>query len=617
MTVFNAITLFGGVALFLYGMNVMGGGLEKLAGGKAQVVLQKMTSSIVMGVLLGAVITGLIQSSAATTIIVIGLVNSGIMKFSQAIGVVMGANIGTTVTGQIIRLSDISGDNFLLQMFKPSTLAPAAAIIGIVLYMFFKSAKLRNVGQILLGFGTLFAGMFSMETSVAPLRESEMFIRLFTSLENPFLGVLAGAVVTIAIQSSSASVGMLQALTATGVVTWGSAIPIIFGQNIGTTVTSVVVSAGASRGARRVAASHVYFNLIGTALFMAVLYGWKALFGLPFWNDTMNMGDVANFHTLFNVITTLIFIPFHKVLVRLSEWTVPDKPGDDHPELEPVVLDSRLYTSPSVAIGQARKAVQQMAEVGRMNQQDAIRLMLTNDAEGLQLAQQREDVIDKLDVSITNYLVGMAELELSEYESREVTNLLTFVTEFERIGDYAINVVERSGEVYDKGISFSDDAKNELEVLDEAIGEIFDLAIEAFTHDDLAAAARVEPLEETVDLICETLRERHIARLKAGVCSIEGGIIFLEVLTNYERISDHCSNIAARLISVEEDEMDPHALRRSLHAGEHAGYNELAKEYREKYHDLIVEKTPDAGVDPAPLLQSPAAADVAHALDGE
>ncbi len=335
MTVFNVVSLAGGLGFFLYGMTIMGNGLEKAVGDKTQGILQRLTSSTFKGVLLGTLITALIQSSAGTTVIAIGLVNSGILQFSQALGVVMGANIGTTITAQILRLTDISGDSLFLQLLSPTTLAPLMALAGAMLFVFSKRPKKQNVGQILIGFGILFFGMFAMEDAVLPLRDSPLFIEMFAKLQNPLLGILAGAIVTAAIQSSTASVGILQALSATGFVTWGSAIPIIFGQNIGTCVTGLIASAGASRSAKRVAISHLYFNVIGTGLFMAVLYFIKAAFGLPFWGSPIDKGGIANFHTLFNVITTLIFIPFSQVLVKLSEWTVPEKEGDTHPELAP------------------------------------------------------------------------------------------------------------------------------------------------------------------------------------------------------------------------------------------------------------------------------------------
>lgn len=582
MSILNLISLLGGLGLFLYGMTTMGNGLEKMAGGKTEGILQKLTSNPLKGVALGAVITALIQSSSGTTVIVIGLVNSGIMKFAQAVGVIMGANIGTTVTAQILRLSDISGDNLLLAFLKPTTLAPAAAFAGILLFMFFKSAKKKMIGQILLGFGILFTGMFAMEGAVAPLQQSPLFLELFASLKNPILGIIVGALVTAVIQSSSASVGILQAIATTGAVTWGSAIPIILGQNIGTCVTGLIASAGASRAAKRVAISHLYFNIIGSVIFMAAIYAIKSAGFFPGWEGVIGRGDIANFHTLFNVITTFAFLPFTKALVKLSEWTVPEKAGS-HPELEATILDTRLYTSPSVAIAQARKAVEQMADLGRLIQRDAAPLLLKYDSETVSIAQQREELIDKLDVSVSDYLVGMNAKQLSDADSREVTSLLGFVTEFERIGDYAINVVERAGEVFDKEVRFTDEAKHELRVLSDAVGEVIDLTTETLVLRDSELAWRVEPLEETVDLICTTLRDRHIDRLKDGRCNIVAGIIFLEVLNDYERISDHCSNVAAHILSQEADS-DPHQLRRDLHGGGEPRFNEMARQYKKKYY---------------------------------
>ncbi len=583
MTVFDFVALAGGVALLIYGMSIMGSGLEKLAGGKMESVLQRLTSSTVKGVGLGALFTGLIQSSAATTVICIGLVNSGIMQFRQAVGVIMGANIGTTVTGQLISLADISGDNILLQILKPSTLAPAVAFAGMVLYMFFKSQQKRNIGQIFLGFGIMFSGIFAMEAAVFPLRESPVFLELFSTLTNPILGIIAGAVFTAAIQSSSASVGVLQALTVTGAITWGNAVPIIFGQNIGTCVTAFLASVGASRSAKRVAVTHLVFNLSGTVVFAVIIYAIKGIFGIPFWDDPVNKSDIAMFHTFFNVIVTLAYIPFVNLLVWIAEKIIPEKAGEAHPELEATILDERLLTSPPVAIAQARKAVEQMAVLGHMNQQNAVHLLVKYDPEGVKLAEQREDLVDKLDVSVTNYLVALAEKDLSEADSREVTTLLNFVTEFERMADYAMNVVERAGEVLDKEITFSPAAQHEMNVLSAAVDSIYYMATEAFVHNDVDVARRVEPLEETVDTICETLRDGHISRLKAGRCSLEAGIVFLEVLTDYERISDHCSNVAARLLSNEADVADSHALRRSLHGGQEEWYNRLTAEYAEKY----------------------------------
>ncbi|MEG0910358.1 MAG: Na/Pi cotransporter family protein [Ruthenibacterium sp.] len=585
MTIFNVISLAGGIALFLYGMSIMGSGLEKVAGGKMEAVLQKLTSSTVRAVLFGALITGVIQSSAGTTVIVIGLVNSGIMQLSQAIGVIMGANIGTTVTGQILRLSDVAGGGLLMELVKPSNLAPIVAFFGAILYVFFKAPKKRNIGQILVGFGLLFTGMTAMTAAVEPLRDSPLFIKLFTSLQNPFLGVLAGALVTVAIQSSSASVGILQALSSTGIVTWGSAIPIILGQNIGTCSTPLMASVGASKAAKRSAVVHLYFNVIGTLLFMAAIYGAKAIFKFTWWDTTMNMGDIANFHTLFNVMVTVLFIPFTRVLARLAEWTIPDKAGDT-PDIEIPILDERLFNSPAVAIQQAKSAVETMGRNARLNYAEAVPVLFSHNQDVIQLIHQRESVIDSLEVSISNYLIKVTDKELGEAESHAVNELMNFVVEFERIGDYAINVVERSGEIFDKEITFSQSAIDELELLNKAILEILDTTQEAFAGGNARMAERVEPLEETIDLMIDLLRDRHIMRLKNGVCAIESGIIFLEILTNLERISDHCSNVAARIVGIdsEDDHFDAHEFRRNMHEGYVPNFNEMLTQYKEKYY---------------------------------
>lgn len=592
MTIFDTINLAGGIALFLYGMSIMGSGLEKIAGGKMEVILQKLTSSTVKAVMLGAVITGVIQSSAGTTVIVIGLVNSGIMQLTQAIGVIMGANIGTTVTGQLIRLSELSGDNIWMQLLQPSSLAPLVAFGGAILYVFFKAPKKRNIGQIMMGFGILFTGMFTMERAVYGLRESELFIQLFTSLQNPILGVLAGALVTIAIQSSSASVGILQALSTTGVVTWGSAIPIILGQNIGTCSTPLIASIGASKGAKRSAVVHLYFNVIGTLLFMGIIYAIKYTIGIPFWDEVMGKGDIANFHTFFNIIVTLIFIPFTKVLAKLAEMTIRDKEGDKQDFAMPV-LDERLLASPAVAIQQAKYAVEVMANNARANCADAIPVLFSHNIDNISVINNRESMCDKLEVAVSNYLIKLTDKDMSDREQQDVNALLRYVVEYERIGDYAINVVSRSGEIFDKELHFSSGAIKELNHVNDAICEIVDIATRSYVQNDLDIAQQVEPLEQTIDLMIDLLRNKHIMRLKDGVCALESGIIFLEVLTNLERIGDHCSNIAAYVIGAEAADgiFDAHALRRRLHDGTVHGYNKMLEDYKARYYSVLLEET--------------------------
>lgn len=584
MSIFNVINLAGGVALFLYGMSIMGTGLEKIAGGRMQSVLQKLTASTLRGVLLGTLITAVIQSSAGTIVIVVGLVNSGILALPQAVGVIMGANIGTTVTGQLIRLADISGDSLLLTLIQPSTFSPIVAFAGAILYVFFKSPKRRNIGQIMLGFGILFTGMFMMEDAVRPLRESEMFVRLFTRLQNPILGVLAGLLVTVAIQSSSASVGILQALSTTGAVRFGNAAPIIMGTHIGTAFTPLMAAVGASKNAKRSAMIHLYFNLISSVVFLCLLYLLQFAVGLPFWEMVLNKGSIANIHTFSSILATIAFLPFTRGLVRLAELTVPDAPGEVQ-DLSLPVLDERLFTSPSVAIQQAKSAVEKMASRAAHNYRNSVQMALSYDDEVAARINQREDLIDRAEVSVGNYLIKIADHNLSERESHGVSELLNFVTEFERIGDYAINILERAAELRDKELAFSEAAKEELLVLSGAISEILTLTGDAFRDTDLTPAERVEPLEETIDQMCETLRDRHIQRLKSGSCQVETGIIFLDVLTNMERISDHCSNVAARIIGSESDAgLDSHRLRRTLHEGVMPNYNQLLDGYMGKYY---------------------------------
>lgn len=584
MSIFNVIDLAGGVALFLYGMSIMGTGLEKIAGGRMQGVLQKLTASTLRGVLLGTLITAVIQSSAGTIVIVVGLVNSGILALPQAVGVIMGANIGTTVTGQLIRLADISGDSLLLTLVQPSTFSPIVAFAGAILYVFFKSPRRRNIGQIMLGFGILFTGMFMMEDAVRPLRESEMFVQLFTSLQNPILGVLAGLMVTVAIQSSSASVGILQALSTTGAVRFGNAVPIIMGTHIGTAFTPLMAAVGASKNAKRSAVIHLYFNLISSVVFLALLYLVQFAVGLPFWEAVLNKGSIANIHTFSSILATIAFLPFTRGLVRLAELTVPDADGEVQ-DLSLPVLDERLFTSPAVAIQQAKSAVEKMASRAAHNYRNAVQMALSYDDEVAARINQREDLIDRAEVSVGNYLIKIADHNLSEGESHGVSELLNFITEFERIGDYAINILERGAELRDKELAFSETAKGELLVLSDAINEILALTANAFRDADLTPAERVEPLEETIDQMCEELRERHILRLKTGSCQIETGIIFLDVLTNMERISDHCSNVAARIIGSESDTgLDSHRLRRTLHEGAMPNYNDLLNGYMGKYY---------------------------------
>ena len=581
MSITHVFSLLGGLALFLYGMDLMGKSLERQAGSRLQKILARLTENPFKGFLLGLAVTAVIQSSSATTVMVVGFVNSGIMELHQAIGIIMGSNVGTTVTSWILSLTGLEGDSLLIQLLKPSTFSPLLAFVGILLFMF-GGEKKKGAGGILIGFAILMTGMTAMSDAVSPLEDEPWFTELFVRFSNPILGVLVGALVTAVIQSSSASVGILQALSSTGVVTWGSAIPIILGQNIGTCSTPLIASMGASTAAKRSAIVHLYFNVIGTAVFLAGVYGLKAAGLFPFWNDVMTKGDIANFHTLFNVVVTLLFMPFTKALAWLAERTIPEKEGEAA-DLSMPVLDQRLLQSPAVALQQAKNAVEKMASRTRTNFDKTVGLFTKFDAEVAASVAHREELLDKMEVSITDYLIRISDQELTESESHAVSELLKFVGEYERIGDYTVNLMDCARQLSEQEWSFSPSARKQAALLFEAVGEVQRVAGEAFTQADAALAAQVEPLEETVDRMCDLMREEHITRLKAGECGIEPGLLFLDVLTNTERISDHCSNIAARLIGDETDDPDMHARKHSLLAGKDAAFNARLATYEQKY----------------------------------
>ena len=583
MDITHITSLLGGIALFLYGMSIMGAGLEKLAGGKMQGVLQKLTSSTIKGVIFGTLITAVIQSSAGTVVICVGLVNSGIMTLTQSVGVIMGANIGTTVTGQLIRMADISGDSLWLTLMQPKTFAPVVAFIGCIFYVFIRNAKKKNIGQIMLGFGILFTGMSLMDTGVAPLKESAMFQHLFVSMSNPILGVLVGLVATVIIQSSSASVGILQALSSTGLVTFGSAIPIILGAHIGTAFTPLLTIGGSSKDGKRAAFIHLYFNIIGSIVVMALIYAVQYTIGIPMWYDVMNKSSIANIHTLSSVAAMLLLLPFNGMLVKISCMTVRDS-AEEAQELTMPVLDERLYKSPAVALQQAKSAVVKMSRRAARNVSLATPLLLKMDEEVVSAINVREHLIDRMEVEISNYLIKMTDQELGDDESHTVTELLNFVTEYERIGDYAVNIMEKAQELADKEAAFSDHAKSELKILDAALEKILQLTDDAFESSDLQAARQVEPIEEVIDILVERLRDQHIKRLKEGVCSIDTGVVFLDVLNNAERISDHCSNIAARLVGMEAGEdYDSHTLKSMMHHNPSKEYLLAYEECRKEY----------------------------------
>ena len=588
MDLFGFIALFGGLALFLYGMSVLGGSLEKASQGRLEKVLERLTDSPLKGVLLGAAVTAAIQSSSATTVIIVGLVNARVMKLRQAIGVIMGANIGTTVTAHILRLSSVEGDNFLLRLISPDTLAPLMAIAGILLYFAAKKERPKEVGQMLLGFGILFTGMFQMEAAVEPLRELPAFAQLFQTMTNPIIGVLVGAGVTAVIQSSSASVGILQALSSTGAVTWGAAVPIILGQNIGTCITPILASVGASKNAKRSAFVHLSLNLMGTAIFLAGTYAAQSLGLLPFWGDAIDKGGIANFHTLFNVTITIIFLPFTGFLERCAYFFVPR--GKDEAEGQapsPVEnLDQRLLVSPGIAIDHARAATYQMADLARQNFGLARQMILDGyDPEKAAVLTAQEGTVDTLQDRIENYLIQLSRRHLTENSKGEVSELLHMIGEFERVADQSENIMEAAQALREAGAAFSPRAREEMELYSAAVEEILDTAIGAYRRFDIQAARRVEPLEQVIDTAEEQLKNRHIGRLRDGECSVEAAFAFVETLSSMERIADHCSNVGMVLIAESQGykDYDTHAYLHALHKSQTPEYAQAYREYQEKY----------------------------------
>ena len=589
MDIANIVAMFGAIATFLFGMSTMTDGLEKLSSGRLEHILERLTSNVFKGVLLGAVVTGLIQSSAATTVMCVGFVNAGIMKLEQTVGIIMGANIGTTVTAQLLRLGDIDADNIVMMFLQPSFLGPILAVVGIIFYMFIKGGHKRIVGQIVLGLGLLFIGMNTMSSAVEPLKDLPEFQSVFTAFSNPLLGVAVGAAVTALLQSSSASMGILQAISTTGVVSFNIAMPLIMGQNIGTCITALISSVGASKNAKRTAMIHLFFTIIGSVFFLVVLYAGNALFRFPFWENTMDMGSIANLHLAFNIACTALLLPFHRQLVKLVKAVVPG----DAEERELSVLDDRFLSSPSLALERAHDAVVQMGEFARDNYRLAVELIWKFDAKKLERLNETEVALDKLEGLLDNYLVKLTDRALTAEESTRVSELLHTLSDFERIGDYAVNVSESAVVLHDRNITFSPQARAELERLTAAVGETLDKTVACYQSRQRTLAVQVEPLEEVVDLIAATLKNRHVERLKAGECTIELGTQFLELLINLERMSDHCSNVALHILrqtSSPDDKVriDSHAYMHELH---HGGFNQefddLFQEYRTKYFQPI------------------------------
>ena len=577
MDIFSVFTLCGGLAFFLYGMTTMSKSLEKMAGGKLERLLKRMTSNPFKSLLLGAGITIAIQSSSAMTVMLVGLVNSGVMELGQTIGVIMGSNIGTTLTAWILSLTGIESESVFVNLLKPENFSPVIALIGIILIMGSKKQKRRDIGRIMVGFAILMYGMELMKDSVSPLADMPEFSSLLTAFNNPLLGVLVGAVFTGVIQSSAASVGILQALALTGSITYGMAIPIIMGQNIGTCVTALLSAIGVNRNAKRVAVIHISFNVIGTAVCLVLFYGGNAIFHFTFMNQAVGAVGIAFCHTVFNVLTTLMLLPFSRQLEKLARRMIRT---EDKAE-QFAFLDPLLLRTPSVAISECTAMTNRMGELAHRNILLAIQQFSDYSEEREAEITQNEDKLDIYEDRLGNYLVQISQHGVSMDDIHTVSRLLHAIGDFERVGDHALNLQESSQELHEKELRFSDDAKAELDVLISALEEIMDEAFGSFASGDLARARSVEPLEETIDQLIEEIRMRHIHRLQTGDCTIQLGFILSDLLTNLERVSDHCSNIAISVIEESDSDMDPHAYLQDLKTG--GAFTEDLREDLRKY----------------------------------
>lgn len=579
MDIFNVLTMIGGLCLFLFGMNLMGQALERRAGGKLQSLLDKMTGSVPAGFLTGLGITAIIQSSSATTVMVVGFVNSGLMTLRQAINVIMGANVGTTVTAWLLSLAGISGSNIWVNLLKPSSFTPVLALIGIIFYMFCKSGKKKDTGMILLGFATLMFGMETMSGAVSGLKDVPAFTSLFLMFKNPILGVLAGALLTGIIQSSSASVGILQALAVTGQVSYAAAIPIIMGQNIGTCVTALISSVGTQKNAKRAAVVHLMFNVIGVVVLLTAFWIVKIVFAPAILDENATMSGIAIAHSLFNILCTAMLLPAGGLLEKLAIRIVPDKGGKE----QPVELEERLLITPSVALGRCRAVAGEMARCAG----EALHMALTTfencSPELAESIRENESRCDRYEDELGTYLVRLSAQQLSDAESEEATELLKIIGDFERISDHAVNLLAASEELRSKGLGFSATAEKELKVLIGAVSEILNTAERAFSEKDLAAAAQVEPLKQVIVALKEQMRTRHILRMQQGHCSIEAGFVWSDLLTDLERTADHCSNIAGCVLDAANHGLNLHETLRAMRADDpdfRRAYGTYAEKYR-------------------------------------
>ncbi len=579
MDIFNVLSLIGGLCIFLFGMNIMGQALERRAGGKLRVLLEKLTTNKIAGLLTGLGITAVIQSSSATTVMVVGFVNSGLMTLKQAINVIMGANVGTTITAWLLSLNGIqSSDNIILQLVKPSAFTPVLALIGIIFYMFCKDSKKKDTGMILLGFATLMFGMEAMSGSVAGLKDVPEFKRLFILFQNPVLGVLAGALLTAIIQSSSASVGILQALSTTGEVSYGAAVPIIMGQNIGTCITAMLSSVGANKNAKRAALVHLLFNIIGTSVWLTVYCIIRAIFKPIILDKAVSYLEISVTHSAFNILCLLLLLPMSGILERLVLKIIPDtQKKEDFAE-----LDERLFATPSLALERCRKLTEKMAVISVESLKDGLKSLTAYTPELAEKIREAEDKTDHFEDILGTYLVKLSSRQISEEDSIESAQLLKLIGDYERIADHSVNLVESAEEVKQKEIKFTKSADKEIQVISAAISDILDLSLNSFVNNDLSSAIDVEPLEQVIDKLRDKLRNNHISRLQHGECSIEAGFVWSDLLTNLERTSDHCSNIAGCIMDVSHHNMNIHESLRKMR-DEDTGYKEKYNEFKKKY----------------------------------
>ena len=587
MDIFSVLNLVGGLALFLYGMNLLGDSLEKLSGGKLESILEKLTAKPIMAVLLGAGVTAAIQSSSATTVMVVGFVNSGIMKLRQAVYIIMGANIGTTATSWILSLSGLESDSLLVSLFKPTTFSPLLAFIGIVFLMFSKKEKKHNICGLLIGFAILMTGMEGMSNAVSGLKDIPGFTDLFTMFSNPILGMILGAVLTAIIQSSSASVGILQALCATGAVNFSAAIPIIMEQNIGTCVTALISSIGAKKNAKRAAFVHLYFNIIGTILFMIIFYALHAVIHFSFMGHAANAAGIAVVHTVFNVTATLMLFPFGGMLEKFACLTIRDdkevsEKNGKSKDFE--LLDERFLDVPGLATDHCRQVTAKMSELAREAIFESLDLLFDYREDKAEKIVELEDKVDRYEDELGSYMVKLSSRSLNEDDSKTLSILLHSIGDFERISDHAVNISDAAKEIFEKNMKFSEAAEEEIRVYIKALKDIINLANDAFVKEDIQMALKVEPMEEVIDSLNIEVKKRHINRLRKGVCTIELGFVFSDITTNFERISDHCSNVAVSIVQTKNDA----AFESHIYLDQLKAENEVFKEKFEKYKDRYV-----------------------------